>query len=284
MTTKNVQRAALSSDLIPLRETLQGIFPILEADSGWYGSIYFERKSSKSFSANLKQTQLADQVSSGVVLRIYDGYTLFEQATDEMEPTALSRFAQDFAARVRKTQPPTGALRRPYSAPSWKDRLGQQGLEKEITSQIPSNVGPRVPVHFGVRVEMDPMKVTTAKTMENLKSLVERCRVLAPQAGMNDSELTFISARQSFAVEESIFIDRETLMSQTLYRLALTLITMSGSDRTYARHGGLGDPPASDRDGLHGYRGALAQRAGSHRDVAARVGEAGRCRRRRSPT
>jgi len=240
MTTRHLQRAALSSDLIPLREALIGIFPILESESGWYGSIFFERKSSKNFSANLKQTQLTDHVSAGVVLRIYDGYTLFEQATDELDPQALKQFAAEFAQRVRATVHPEGAKRRVYVAPSWKQRLSPKGLEQELLDQIPANPAPRTPVHFGVRMEKDPSTVNAAQTLDHLKYLVEQCRKLAPQAGLSDEDLTFIAARQSYAIEESIFMDRETLMSQTLNRLALTLITMSGANRTYLRVGGLG--------------------------------------------
>ena len=53
-------------------------------------------------------------------------------------------------------------------------------------------------------------------------------------------------ARQSFAEEESVFIDREANMSQTLYRIALTVITMSGADRTFMRLGGLGGLEVAD--------------------------------------
>lgn len=240
MTRRDSQRAALSSELIPIRDTLTEIFPILESGPGWYGSIFFERKSSKNFSANLKQTQLADSVSSGVVLRIYDGYTLFEQATDELEPGSLKEFATEFAERVRKTRRSDEAQRRVYKIPTWKERLSAQGLEKELLAQIPAHPTPRTPVHFGVRFEKNPTKTSDAETLDHLKYLVNQCRKLAPQAGLNDEDLTFIAARQGTAIEESIFIDRETLMSQTLYRLSRTLITMSAANRTYLRVGGLG--------------------------------------------
>jgi TldD protein len=246
MTTSSIRRAALSPDLIPLRESLVSLFSILEpktksaSDPQWYSSIYFERKSSKSFSANLKQTQLADHVTSGVVLRIYDGYTLYEQATDDLDPQSLKKFATEFVQRVQSTPPPEGAKRRSYHAPTWKDRLSAKGLESELLEQIPSNPTARTPVHFGVRIEKDPLTVSAAQTLDQLKTWVEQCRKLAPKAGLSDEDLTFIAARQNFAIEESIFIDRETLMSQTLTRLALTLITMSESNRTYLRVGGLG--------------------------------------------
>src|SRR5947209_3873263 len=100
------QRASFSSDLQPLRQTLLSLLPALEAGPDWYGSIYFERKSSKSFSANFKQTQVSDNVTMGVVFRIYNGFTLFEQATDDLEPEALKKFVSDFADRVGKEKIP----------------------------------------------------------------------------------------------------------------------------------------------------------------------------------
>jgi hypothetical protein len=182
--THPIQRATLSKDLVSLQDTfVKGIYPILEALPGWYGSIYFERKSSKTFSANLKQTQLADQVNSGVVLRIYDGYTLFEQATDELEPESLKRLATEFVQRVKNTPSPAGAQHRPYTPPNWKDRLQIPGLDTEITSQIPKNVSARTPVHFGIRFEQDPTTVSAAATLDNLKALVEQCRKMAPTVG-----------------------------------------------------------------------------------------------------
>ena len=52
-------------------------------------------------------------------------------------------------------------------------------------------------------------------------------------------------ARQGFWEEEAIFVDRETNMSQTLYRQNLTVIAMSGADRTHLALGGLGGMEAA---------------------------------------
>lgn len=236
----NLKRAPLSSDLVPLRSLLTEVFPILDADPAWYASIYFERKASKTYAANLKQNQLSDNVIEGVVFRVYDGFTLYEDATDSLDSESLRDFALKLVKRVKGTPQPKNKKPEPYLAPTWKDRLAIPGLEKEITSQVPKETGPRTPVHFGIRFEKDPATVSASETMASLKSLIQKCRDLAPRVGLNDADLTFISARQSFAIEESIFIDRATLMSQTLYRLALTMITMSGAHRTYNRMGGLG--------------------------------------------
>lgn len=237
---KSQMRASLSPDLLELRRELKTLIPILEAEPGWYGSIYFEKKSSQSLSANLKQTQVNDQVTVGAVLRIYDGYTLYEQATDQLDHESLKNLARLFVQRVKNTAQPSNAVCRPYSAPTWKTRLSQKHLPEEILSQVPPQVQADSQVHFGIRYQIDPKKSTPSETIVHLKELMEQCQKTAPQAGLSEKDLTFITARQSFAIEESIFLDRETDMSQAIYRVALTIILMSGADRTFLRLGGLG--------------------------------------------
>jgi predicted Zn-dependent protease len=240
--TSNTQRAPLSADLIELRKTLPQLIPVLESKPGWYGSVLLERRSSKTYTANLKQTQMSDNVSMGIVLRIYDGYTLFEQATDDLQPESLKKFAMEFAERVAISSTANAATEnatlRSYQPATWKERL-KATLDNEITEQIPLNVDGKTPVHFGVRFSRSPRQ-TTQQYFEQLKSVIQRCQLLAPSAGLESKELSFVMARQSFAEEESVYIDREANMSQTLYRIALTVITMSGADRTFIRLGGLG--------------------------------------------
>ncbi|MCM2276880.1 MAG: TldD/PmbA family protein [Oligoflexia bacterium] len=236
-----IQRAPFSPELKGLRQTLrQELLPILQAQPDWYASIFFERKASKTYSANLKQTQVTDQVIQGAVLRIYDGTTLFEQATDELDPGALKSFALEFARRVKETAPPAGATRRPYQALNWSQRVAAAKLDPELLIQIPSGTRADTQVHFGIRFRHDPRLLGASEALERLKGLLGRIKAKASEIGFPQEDLTFITARQTFVDEQSIFIDRETDMSQTLYRVALTLITMSGSDRTFARLGGLG--------------------------------------------
>jgi TldD protein len=237
-------RAALSKDLNSLREFLPSLLPILESKPEWYGSVFLERKSSKVFSAHLKNTQMTDNVSQGIVLRIYNGYTLFEQATDEIDPSFLKKLAAEFSERVSKTPAPVGAALRAYKGASWSDRLKAK-LETEITAQIAPHPKPSTPVHFGVLYSKSPTQPTQTY-FEHLKKIISRCQNLAASVGLDAKELSYVMARESTSEEESIFIDREVNMSQTLYRIALTAITMSGADRTFVRMGGLGGLEIAD--------------------------------------
>lgn len=233
------KRAPLSLDFEALRGWLPELLSVLEAQPDWYGSIYVEKKSSRNLMAKLNQTQVSNDVTLGAVLRIYDGYTLFEQASDDLDPESLKRTARELAERVSKTQAPAGAVKRPYRPATWKERLAAP-LEREITTQVPKDVAATTPVHFGVQFRRDPLNLNTGDRIQHLKDLVQRCVSLAHKAGLESNELSYVMARDLFIEEQALFIDRETNMSQTLYRVALLVITMSGADRTYNRIGGLG--------------------------------------------
>lgn len=229
-----------SADLKDLRENLRGLLPTLEAQPGWYGSIYFERKSTRTCMANLKQTQITDQASAGVVLRVYDGTTLFEEATDEVDLKALSARAKALVQRVGAGAA-AGLRARPYTPPTWKERLSRS-LDPELTSQLPplSELTARTPVHFGIRLKRDPRMEATSQVFDRLKRLIGRLQAMGLECGLQASDLTYLMTRESLSTEESVFLDRETEMSQSLLRLALTVVTMSGADHTYLRTGGLG--------------------------------------------
>jgi len=234
-----VQRAPFSSDLQELRGFLPEILKILQADSEWYASLYFERKSGVTASANLKQTQVSERVSSGLVMRIYDGYTLHETATDDLRESSVRLLAESFVARLRSDQVRAGKEFRPYRAPSWSDRL-KAPLEEEILSQIPSSVNAQTAVHFGVRFEEDPRVGSVEPLMEEVKKLIHRAQFVTNTLGIAPEKITYLSARRSFYQEEAIFVDAQSNLSQTLYRNSVFVAAMSGADRTYFTTGGLG--------------------------------------------
>ncbi|OFY99631.1 MAG: hypothetical protein A2Z97_10235, partial [Bdellovibrionales bacterium GWB1_52_6] len=233
------RRVALSPDLQILRKSLKDLIPVLEAKPGWYGSIHFERKSSKTLMANLKNSQVSDQVIMGAVLRILDGYTLFEHATDDLNPESLKKAALEFSERVASTPKPSGATHRQYQPANWKLRLAAK-LDPEITSQIPADANASTEVHFGIRFKEDPSLIPNSQVFEKLQHIIGLCKTLAPECGLKSEDLTYVMSRQTFAHEEFLFLDREVNMSQSLFRVSNMIILMSGSDRTYQRIGGLG--------------------------------------------
>lgn len=234
-----MKRAPFSPELQKHRDCLARLLPKLEAVPGWYGSIYLERKSSETLRVDLKQTLISDQSTLGVVFRIYDGYTLFEQATDELDEAELNRTVTEFANRVASTPAPAGATQRLYEPQTWGQRLTSRH-ETELTSQLPALLTAQTQVHFGIGFTQDPASVTTEQRIAALKKWIENCQRLAPEQGFAPGEVTFLLGSQTSAVEESVFLDRESNMSQTLYRQALTQVIMSGGDRTFHRTGGLG--------------------------------------------
>lgn len=244
-----MNRAPLSADLSELRKKLPDLLGILEADPAWYASVFVERKAGKNFSANLKQTQVSDTASMGVILRIYDGFTLYEQATDQTEYAAIEREAKSLVSRVKNVKN-SDQTRRPYAAPTWSERLKAK-LDPEIVSQIPKDVTARTQVHFGIGFEKDPTGTSTETRLEKLKRSLDRMKELAPQAGLQTGDLTYLLAREGIAVEESIFIDRETNLSQTLYRVSMVLMMMSGAERVANRFGGLGGQEAIEVTDKH---------------------------------
>ncbi|NBU20548.1 TldD/PmbA family protein [bacterium] len=240
MTSQNkIMRAPFSEELTALRKQLSEFIPLLESEPQWYGSIYFERKRSRVYSSNQKQNQATDQLNMGLVLRIYDGHTLFEEATDDLDLHHLKSFISAFIQRVKASAPPQGVSPRTYRVPNWKEKLSLK-LDPEIRSQIPESVSPGTEVHFGIRYEQDPLRLSTEGHFLRLAEIISQIKKKAKQVGLAQEALSFINVRQSIAVEDSFFLDRETNISQTLYRVALTLMTMCGAERTFLRVGGLG--------------------------------------------
>lgn len=232
-------RLPFDPQLQALRDFLPSLLPFLEIDRRSYGSIFVEKKSNLSCMVNLRQSQVSDDVSLGLVLRIYDGYTLYECATDDLEPAALTETAINFACRVAATAPQPGAVRREYHATPWAQRLQAQ-LDPDITSQIEANATPQSQVHFGIRFEQDPRSASNQARLTGLKDILTRIQARAAQHGLTEADLSYMMARQNMSIETSLFIDSEVNMSQSLMRLSLTLLLMSGAERTYARFGGLG--------------------------------------------
>jgi TldD protein len=240
-------RLPLSSELILLQQRLGELLPLLQARTDWYSSIYFERKVHRSVAVNFKETQVGDSLSAGVVFRIYDGFTLHEWATDQLDLAHLREGVQRFVKRVESRTAPVGITPRFYQAPSWSDRL-KQVSEQEISEQLPTHFERDLSVHFGIRYQKDPRAHSVEESVTSLRQNLKKMRSVAEKKGLSDADFSFAVARHSLTDEESFFIDREVRLSQRLPRLAVTLVGMSGANRAIHRVGGLGGLEVLDVD------------------------------------
>ncbi len=233
-------RAELSEESKKFRPLLETILPKLQTDPEWYASVFFESKKKTTFSVDLKKSTLADDFSKGVVLRIYDGTTLFEEATDNLEKANLAQKAKELTQRVINSKNgKQKTKKRVYLPPPWSTRLKQR-LESEILEQIPKNLKSDTRVHFGITYIQDPKQNDESAFLKSLKDLLVKVQTLAPLAELEPNDLTYINIRQLYSVEEFIFIDSEVNLSQTLLRHYRVLVTMSGTEKTMHLTGGLG--------------------------------------------
>ncbi len=230
-----VSRAPLSREFSELLPRLRPLLKELEFAPHIYGSIYVERKVGNGYVADFKKTSLTDHATAGAVLRIYDGSSLFEQATDDLSIDSLTRQARHLADRVRALKQPNA---RPYTPPSWAARLTAE-LEADLRSQIPAQLTPETHVHFGVRFKEDLVGFGAEQAFVRLQEILAKIKRFGKAAGFGDTELSYGLTRLMADREESLFVDRETTMSQSLYRVALLVAAMSGGHRCYVRNGGL---------------------------------------------
>ncbi|MEO0336808.1 MAG: hypothetical protein AAF202_10455, partial [Pseudomonadota bacterium] len=150
-----MDRAQLSGETRSMQPILENVYSQLkelsaQADRAWYISLIYERRATASARANNnKKTSLDEGLNEGMVLRVYDGVTMFEEACDQLDEQFLGEKAHGLAARVLSNTVETEQLRS-YRSPSWSERLDAD-LDSEITSQIPSDVEASTWVVFGTK-------------------------------------------------------------------------------------------------------------------------------------
>ncbi len=233
------QRASLGIEMQSLQKILPDVLKRLQQDPQWYCSVFVERKLSKRFSADLRETQITESLNWGGVLRIYDGWTLHEQATDQWDEAALAPLIDEFIARVNRARRFHQGEPKLYQAPTWKQRLARP-LDVEITKQISKGVTAEQWVHFGVRFKTHPDTLGTPQIFVQLKSKIELIKKFATEAGINDESHLFIEVSTLIRKEESLFIDAESRLSQAFYRVYIAPRVIWGEDQVHLRDGGLG--------------------------------------------
>ncbi len=233
-------RAQLNSDLQGLRSRIAKVIPILEPEnSRWYGSVLIERRHKEEYKVNLKGKTKLDSIQVGAVLRIYDGHTMFEQATDSMDPVELERLAGVLVKQAESNAIRVGA-RKPYTPPSWKERLHDK-LDPEISLQIPGGVNENSEVHFGVKSQSALWREESsamAHAVDGLTKLKEYSSSLEPTDVARDPD--FLQVSMVLNTEDFLFIDRSVNMSQTLLRNRMVLVAMKQGEYGLEIFGGIG--------------------------------------------
>lgn len=237
---KGLVRAQLCEHFQSGKPVWEKVFKRLieKCDPHWYPSLVLERRHKRDYAINSKSESMSETLLEGAVLRIYDGTSLFEEATCEVEEKPLLILADRLIDRVRHQG--GGQGKQPYKAVTWKERLAQK-LDEEIVSQIPTNLDSQTWVHFGTGQEQvlweqnEEVMAESQKLFDRLKSMEDK--LLADHEAKKPD---FLQTRISLEKCDFVFMDSEVRMSQSLLRNMAMAVVMKRGERGYCLTGGLG--------------------------------------------
>lgn len=209
-----------------------------KCESHWYPSLVLERRHKRDFAINSKSESMNESLLEGAVLRVYDGTSLFEEATCEVEEQSLLELADRLIARVKHQG--NGQVNRAYKPATWQERLSAQ-LDEEILSQIPADVKPQTWVHFGTAQD-EPLWANNEEVMGEAQKLFDRLQSMEGKllADHEARQPDFLQTRISLEKSDFVFIDSEVRMSQSLLRNMSMAVAMKRGERGYCLTGGLG--------------------------------------------
>jgi len=237
----DVTRAPLSSDVEALKPALEEVFQELRsgANSNWYVSVVYEKRQSTTAQANTMKVSLDEDFNEGLVMRVYDGSTMFEEATDELDLKRLKEKAQTLVARARANGIQSETPRY-YKSPSWSERL-KVSLDSEITSQIPADAQAETWVHFGTRWQKGYWQ-KEGDTLESAKAIFSELKSRDEKLRDQDSAkgAQMLTGVISAATIQFLFIDESVRMSQTLTRDRAVAVSVKNGQRGIVIKGGLG--------------------------------------------
>ncbi|NQZ00822.1 MAG: TldD/PmbA family protein [Bdellovibrionales bacterium] len=243
--SQSVDRAQLSSQAEAMKPVLEKVYSQLrqfanDGDRDWYISLVYERRATASARANNKKTALDEDLNEGLVLRVYDGSTMYEEACDQMGESELLAKAERLAGRVMVNSVEGGDSLRPYSSPSWSDRL-QAELDPEITSQIPQDVDSETWVNFGTRWGQGYWG-SSAEILQHAQSVLselsQRHDDLPDSSSAKGAQM--LTSIVSSEVVEYLFVDESVKMAQTLTRDRVVAFALKDGQRGVVIKGGLG--------------------------------------------
>ncbi len=236
----NKNRASLHPRFEKLKPVFEKVFSYLleSCDENWYPSLLVERRSSKTLVIDTTKDSFTENFSEGIVIRIYNGFTVLEAACDNLEKDFLISEV-DHLVKLAKNHLGQRAPKY-YRAKAWAERK-TPGMEEELTSQIPRDVSSSSWVHFGVPQEI-PLWSEDSELMRfaknNFKRLTDYAKILPENAIEKNPDYTLF--RMDLMADHFLFIDSEVRMSQTLYRNRSIPMLMKSGDRAVFLQGGLG--------------------------------------------
>ena len=245
-------RAQLEPHLQKVREYLPEVLKVLEKNKNqYYASVFVENRHKRSFQANQKLHSKTSNIQEGCVLQIYDGHTLHESATNDLGKENLLALAKELLQQVETREKPSSAPRY-YKAASWKERL-KEDLDSEIKDQIGQNPGPETQVHFGI-FQKEALWKEEAQAMEHVNTCLRKLQSYSESLPEGDPAKNpdLYQVHMQLKKEDSIFIDREVNMSQSIPRNIFQVHLIKNKQLGYESNGGIGgmECVAYDKDFL----------------------------------
>lgn len=234
-------RATLPAQAQALLPTLERAFRALREAShpNWYPHLSFERRASRTLTLNPRAQKVEGRETMGVMLRIFDGHSLFETSTDRLDEASLLAKARELAETVRR-QGVAAPAALVYAPPTWNERLADD-LEPEIREQIPADANEKTWVHFGVS-QSKPVFEGPNDAMAYLTELgrrFEAARLCLPPSEPARTP-DFWNLRLALAHDSFVFIDASVKMSQALLRNSVLAMATKEADYGHVMKGGLG--------------------------------------------
>lgn len=240
-----MNRLQLDPFLSDKKSVLKQLFANLQKQAGqrFYASVWAEIRSKNSLSQNLNKLDINESNKAGVVLRLYDGQTLFEEATDSFDFDELSQCALNLLERARSLSEVQSQVCA-YQPTPWKDRL-LEGLDNEIQSQIPKQLNSDTWVHFGTGLHIALFANMTEASLW-VSAEFEKLKI-----ELKDLDADYLGLSLSLQEDHFIFLDSEVSMTQSLCRNMSRAVAMKGQESARVDRGGLGGKESFQLEQTH---------------------------------
>ena len=237
-----IQRTQLHPSLEEKKDFYLSLFDVLQNEglSHWYCSLWVEKRDREIFRKNPQKESYDFKPDGGLVFRIFDGQSLFEEATDETQESILTEKARSFVARVKRNSLVPQGAPKAYDVPNWAQRL-DANLEEEVVSQIPKEVSFNTWVHFGSAMQesLFSQKTDGLEFCSQLFSRVQDYSVSLAADDVAKSPDTSM-ALLDLQTDHFLFIDSETRLTQSLKRNRAVIQAHKNGESAHFLQGGIG--------------------------------------------